>query len=93
MQVSLKNKDKKVFEIKNLFIFRCSYADVHNWGLSMHYKGEKCEIRDRTISRSLFILIVTLISSLFVLVVILAALKFYIFKKKTDDKGVTMIYA
>lgn len=74
-------------------ICKCSYANVHNWGLSMHYKGEKCEIRDRTISRSLFILIVTLISSLFVLVVILAALKFHIFKKKTGDKGVTMIYA
>jgi hypothetical protein len=59
----------------------------------MHYKGEKCEIRDRTISRSLFILIVTLISSLFVLVVILGALKFQIFKKKTGDKSVTMIYA
>jgi hypothetical protein len=93
MQVSLKNEDKNFFEIERLYIFRCSYANVHNWGLNMHYKGEKCEIKDRTISRSLFILIVSLISSLFVLVVILAALKFHIFKKKTDDKGVTMIYA
>ena len=37
-------KKIKFFNKNNSFILRCSYSEVHNWGLSMHYKGDNCEV-------------------------------------------------
>ena len=43
--ILLVNHRKVIIEEKNnSFILRCSYSEVHNWGLSMHYKGDNCEV-------------------------------------------------
>jgi hypothetical protein len=61
-------------------LFRCRQIDINNWGIIENYSGSKCENTHKSISKNLFI---TLISSCGVMILIIIFINVKIRKQHT----------